>query len=101
MNSINFNNIILKPIITEKSLVDQEKGKYSFWVGLKSNKNQIFEAFESFFGIKPLNINTVRVKGKNKTDWKKRLPIKKSDRKKAVITIPKDKKLELLKIKTK
>jgi large subunit ribosomal protein L23 len=101
MNSINFNNIILKPIITEKSLMQQEKGKYSFWVGIKANKNQIFQAFEAFFGIKPLNVNTLKLKGTNKTDWKKKSPIKKSDRKKAFITIPKNKKLELLKIKTK
>ncbi len=101
MNSINFNNIILKPIITEKSLMEQEQGKYSFWVGIKANKNQIAEAFESLFGFKPLLINTLKVKGKNKTDWKKRLPIKKSDRKKALITISKDKKIDLLKINTK
>jgi large subunit ribosomal protein L23 len=101
MNSINFNHIILKPIITEKSLMNQENGKYSFWVGVKANKNQIAQAFEALFKVEPLQVNTMKVKGKNKTDWKKKMPIKKSDRKKAFITISKDKKIESLKINTK
>lgn len=95
MNSISSQHIILKPIITEKALIEQDKGKYSFWVGKKSNKNQISQAFETVFGIKPLAINTTIVKGKMKTDQRNRKPIKKSDQKKAIITIPKDKKIEL------
>ncbi len=81
--------------------MEQEQGKYSFWVGIKANKNQIAQAFEALFGFKPLLVNTLKVKGKSKTDWKKRLPIKKIDRKKALITISKDKKIDLLKINTK
>ena len=67
--------IILGPVVTEKSLVNQEKGIYTFWVNLTATKNQINVAFQSVFGHKPLSVNTVRVKGKVKTDWKKRTPI--------------------------
>jgi len=98
MNSISSQHIILKPIITEKALIEQSKGKYSFWVGKRANKNQIEQAFEAVFGVKPLSVNTVIVKGKMKTDWKKRKPIKKSDQKKAIITVAKDQKIELLTI---
>jgi large subunit ribosomal protein L23 len=95
------NLIVLKPIFTEKTLSQQEQGKHAFWVRKDATKGQIRDSFESVFGIKPMNINTIIVKGKVKTDWKKRLPIKKSDIKKAIITIDKNKKIELLKINTK
>ncbi|MFA5532514.1 MAG: 50S ribosomal protein L23 [Candidatus Shapirobacteria bacterium] len=94
--------INLKPIITEKSLASQEvSSKYSFWVDTKVNKNQIMVAFQTAFGIKPLAINTTILKGKIKTNWKTRNPIKKSNKKKAIITLPKGTKIELLKLKTK
>ncbi len=95
------NLLVLKPIFTEKSLSQQENGKYSFWVKREATKGQIESSFESVFGIKALFVNTVLVKGKTKTDWKKRLPIKKSDLKKAIITVDKDKKIELLKLNLK
>jgi len=94
--------INLKPIITEKSLGAQEvSSKYSFWVDCSVNKNQIRAAFIEVFGIKPISVNTVILKGKLKTNWKSRKPIQKSNKKKAVITLPAGTKLELLKIKTK
>lgn len=95
------NLLILKPVFTEKTLIQQEQGKHVFWVKRQATKGQIEASFEAVFGIKPLSINTVLVKGKTKTDWKKRLPIKKSDLKKAIITINKKTKIELLNINTK
>jgi large subunit ribosomal protein L23 len=96
------NITILKPIITEKALASQEtQDKYAFWVSSKATKGQIEASFKTVFGISPLAVNTVILKGKLKTDWKKRKPIKKSDRKKAIITVPKNTKIELLKLNTK
>jgi large subunit ribosomal protein L23 len=95
------NLLVLKPAFTEKTLSQQENGKYTFWVKKDATKGQIEASFKAVFGIKPLKINTVLVKGKTKTDWKKRLPIKKSDLKKAVITVDKNTKIELLKLNTK
>lgn len=94
--------IVLKPIITEKSLAAQQlQDRYAFWVPTNSTKNQIKTSFVSVFGIKPLSINTVTLKGKTKTNWKTRQEIKKPDRKKALITLPKGTKIELLKLNTK
>ncbi|MFA6250625.1 MAG: 50S ribosomal protein L23 [Candidatus Shapirobacteria bacterium] len=101
MANANLNTTILKPIITESSLADQSLGRYHFWVGIKSTKNQIVSAFKKIFSVTPLKINTLIIKGKVKTDWKRRQPIAKSDRKKAIITIPKDQKIEILTVKTK
>ena len=95
------NLIVLKPVFTEKTLQQQEVGKYTFVVKKDATKGQIEASFEAVFGIKPLSVNTVLAKGKLKTDWKKRLPIKKSDLKKAIITVDKNTKIELLKLNTK
>lgn len=94
--------IVLKPIITEKSLASQEtQDKYGFWVPTSATKNQIRVSFKSVFGIKPLLINTILLKGKTKTNGRTRKLIEKSDRKKAFITVPKGTKIELLKLNTK
>ena len=94
--------IVLKPIITEKALASQQtQDKYGFWVARTATKNQIKTSFTSVFGIKPLSINTVILKGKTKSNWKTRKTVEKSDRKKAFITVPKGTKIELLKLNTK
>ena len=99
MNQQNLQHIILKPIVTEKSLVDQENGRYHFYVALTANKDQVATAFTSLFGHKVLSVNTTKIKGKVKTDWRKRRQIIKSDRKKAIVTIEKGKKIESLSLK--
>ncbi|MCW1949449.1 MAG: 50S ribosomal protein L23 [Candidatus Shapirobacteria bacterium] len=96
------NIIILKPIITEKALAAQQlQDKYAFWVAPQVSKNQIAVSFQTVFGIKPISIQTLTLKGKFKTNWKTRKTAQKSDRKKAIITLPKGTKLELLKLNTK
>ena len=72
--------IILKPIITEKSNAGVEEGKYTFKVAKKATKVQIANAVQALFGVKVTNVNTMMVKGKQKRvganvgkrpDWKK------------------------------
>ena len=72
--------IIVKPIITEKSNMGLEEGKYTFQVAKKATKVQIADAVETLFNVKVINVNTMMVKGKEKRvgantgrrpDWKK------------------------------
>jgi len=72
--------IIVKPIITEKSNMGLEEGKYTFQVAKKATKIQIAKAVEALFNVKVLSVNTMIVKGKEKRvgahsgrrpDWKK------------------------------
>jgi len=91
--------IIKRPIVTEKAIAAQSIGKYSFIVDKKASKGQVSTFFESLFGIKPLKVNLFNVKGKVKTNWKTRSPIVHSDFKKAIITIKKDQKIDLLTLK--
>ena len=72
--------IIVKPIITEKSSTGVAEGKYTFEVAKKATKVQIANAVETLFDVKVLSVNTITVKGKEKRvgansgkrpDWKK------------------------------
>ncbi|MGN1298766.1 MAG: 50S ribosomal protein L23 [Candidatus Scatovivens sp.] len=77
--------IILKPIVTEKSNSDLQEGKYTFKVAKKATKVDIKKAVEKIFGVKVLNVNTMTVKGKEK---RVRYQVgKTSDWKKAIVTI--------------
>lgn len=73
-------DIIVKPIVTEKSVAMMEENKYVFRVALSANKIEIKKAVEEIFKVKVVNVNTLRVKGKEKrmgrsvgrtSDWKK------------------------------
>ena len=73
-------DIIIRPIITEKSNAGLAEGKYTFEVNKKATKVEIAKAVETLFDVKVLKVNTLSVKGKNKrvgvhqgktNDWKK------------------------------
>jgi len=77
--------IIIKPIITEKSSDNLQEGKYTFKVNKKATKVEIAKAVEKLFGVKVLKVNTMNVNGKEK-----RVGVhvgKTSDWKKAIVTI--------------
>lgn len=59
-------DIIVKPIITEKSMEDMALGKYTFAVDKKANKSEIKRAIESIFGVKVEKVNTMNMLGKIK-----------------------------------
>ncbi|MCL4384428.1 50S ribosomal protein L23 [Patescibacteria group bacterium] len=93
--------MIFRPVITEKSLLDQQQGKYHFFVNTEANKFQIRQSFIALFGVKPLAINTSVKKFRTKMDWKRRVTLVKGPQKKVIITVPKDTKLNLLATDTK
>ena len=77
--------IILRPVITEKSNDEMQLGKYTFEVNKKATKVQIANAVEKLFEVKVLKVNTINVKGKEKRVG--RNVGKTSDWKKAIVTI--------------
>ena len=77
--------IVKRPIVTEKSSSDIQDGKYTFEVAKRATKVQIANAVEELFGVKVVSVNTMTVKGKEK-----RVGVhqgKTSDWKKAIVTI--------------
>ena len=78
-------DIIIAPVITEKSNDGMQEGKYTFEVNKKATKVDIANAVEKLFEVKVLKVNTVTVKGKLKRMGK--YEGKTSDWKKAIVTI--------------
>jgi large subunit ribosomal protein L23 len=67
MADIKYYDVILKPVITEKSMSGMAEKKYTFLVHTEANKAQIKEAVEKMFdGAKVKKVNTINLDGKNK-----------------------------------
>ena len=67
MASINYYDVILKPLVTEKSMNGMAEKKYTFLVHPEANKTQIKEAVEKMFdGAKVAKVNTMNQDGKTK-----------------------------------
>ena len=95
--------IILSPILTEKSAFMTEKfNQYVFKVDVNANKIQIKNEVEKRFNVKILKVSTMRFKGKQKNSTIRsgghvlRTSGKRSLWKKAVITLHKDSKIDLV-----
>lgn len=83
------NSVLLRALVTEKSAVKQSENKYSFVVANNANKAVIKKAVEEVYGVKPSSVNVINVQGKAirfGNHFGKR-----SDFKKAVVTLPKGK----------
>ncbi len=67
MANVQYYDVILKPVITEKSMQDMSEKKYTFLVHTDANKTQIKEAVEKMFaGTKVAKVNTMNLEGKTK-----------------------------------
>ena len=83
-------DIIVKPIITERSMSLVALKKYTFKVAKDSNKIEIAKAVEELFGVKVAAVNTMNVKGRYKRQG--RYEGYQSDWKKAIVTLTEDSK---------
>lgn len=87
---MNRNQILIKPILTEKANALQEKRRiYSFRVAREANKLEIKSAVEQFYGVSVEDVRTVVVPGKNKSRFTKSGFVKgrKSAYKKALVVV--------------
>ncbi|MBE5858092.1 MAG: 50S ribosomal protein L23 [Lachnospiraceae bacterium] len=67
MADLKYYDVILKPVVTEKSMNQMGDKKYTFLVNPEANKSQIKEAVEKMFaGTKVESVNTMNNDGKNK-----------------------------------
>jgi len=80
-------NFILRPVISEKSFAAEEAGKYIFHVAAAANKDLIKKEIESLFKVEVKNVNIINVPGKLKRVG--RIFGKRSDVRKAIVTIKK------------
>lgn len=91
MADIKYYDVILRPVITEKSMSSMAEKKYTFLVNTEANKSQIKEAVEKMFeGTKVKSVNTINYDGKNK---RRGMVVGKTAKtKKAIVTLTADSK---------
>ena len=81
-------DIIIRPIITEQSMLEMEENKYTFEVAKTSNKSEIKKAIEAIFSVKVAKVNTMNMRGKVKRQGMN--VGKRPDWKKAIVTLTDD-----------
>ena len=91
MANVKYYDVILKPVVTEKSMAAMGEKKYTFLVHTDANKTMIKEAFEKMFeGTKVKSVNTMNLDGKNK---RRGMTFGKTAKtKKAIVTLTEDSK---------
>ncbi|MCC7260202.1 MAG: 50S ribosomal protein L23 [Alphaproteobacteria bacterium] len=86
-------DVLLRPVITEKSTMGGSLNKVTFRVRGDADKNEIKRAVESIFGVQVRKVNTLNVEGKNKRF--RGIEGKRSDFKKAVVTLAEGQSIDL------
>ena len=86
-------DILIRPLVTEKSMMLLEENKYCFLVDKKANKIEIRKAVESLFKVKVLAVTTRITKGKIKRMG--RTEGKRPDTKRAIVTLAAGDKIEI------
>ena len=85
--------VLSKPLITEKAANLGVENKYVFAVTPSANKVEIAKAIEAVYGIKPVKVNIVKVKGKKVRSG--RITGKRQDWKKAIVALPSGKTIKV------
>ncbi|MGI5921928.1 MAG: 50S ribosomal protein L23 [Syntrophomonadaceae bacterium] len=88
-----YTDIIIKPVVTEKSMNLLADNKYTFIVDKRANKTEVKNAIEKLFEVKVQSVNTMNIKGKPKRVG--RFEGKRPNRKKAVVTLKPGHKIRL------
>jgi large subunit ribosomal protein L23 len=90
---INYESILIEPVLSEKANILREEGKYVFKVDPRATKIQIKEAVRRLFNVHPISCTVMRVGGKPKRQrYRAGLT---SSWKKAIVRLPKDEKIGL------
>lgn len=86
--------VLIRPVVTEKTTdISEQTNKYVFEVATAANKHEIHQAVEKFFGVKVLDVRTMRMHGKPKRMG--RFAGHRPDWKKAIVTLQTDDKIDL------
>jgi large subunit ribosomal protein L23 len=88
-------DIILRPVISEKSYALIEKGRYTFIVHNDASKIQIKEAVEKVFNVRVFNVNTLNRQGKRVRNLRTGKYGKRPDLKRAIVTLQQGYKIDV------
>ena len=88
-------DVILKPVVSEKSYGLLDENVYTFVVDPRANKVEIRQAIETIFNVQVANVNTLNRKGKRKRNRKTFTFGTRPDTKRAIVTLAPGSKIEL------
>jgi len=91
--------VLIRPVLTEKTSSQMEKNKHVFEVKKAATKEEIKKAFEAIYGVKPASITTQIVTKKIRLFGRNRVLVKRPINKRAIITLPKGKTIDPNKVK--
>ena len=87
--------IVLQPVVSEKSYAAYDSGVYTFLVAPDANKIEIGQAIEAIFNVKVKNVNTLNRKGKRKRNRRTGTFGNRAAQKRAIVTLAGDDKIEI------
>ncbi len=88
-------DVILKPVVSEKSYGLLDAGVYTFVVHPDANKHEIRDAVEEIFRVRVQKVNTLNRKGKRKRNRRSATFGKRADTKRAIVTLVAGDRIEL------
>jgi large subunit ribosomal protein L23 len=86
---------ILGPVISEKSMSDASKGRYTFKVETRATKKEIKKEVEEKFKVNVLKTSTISIKGRSLKKGTKRLEVVLSPFKKAIVLLKEGQKISI------
>ena len=88
-------DVIIKPVVSEKSYALLDEGVYTFVVHPEANKTEIRQAVESIFSVRVEKVNTLNRKGKRKRQRRRWTMGQRADTKRAIVTLKGDDRIDL------
>ena len=95
MTSKHPRDIIIRPVVSEKSYASYDENVYTFEVASSANKIQIKHAVEEIFGVKVVNVNTLNRRGKRKQNRRTGTWGQRTNQKRAIVSLAEGDRIEI------
>lgn len=92
---MDYRDVLIRPIVSEKSYALQETGAYTFLVHPDATKPEIHDAVQRLFQVKVVKVNTLNRKGKKSLNRRTGTAGARSDTKRAIVTLADGESIEL------
>lgn len=97
---MHFTNVLIAPVVTEKSASAQTKSKYTFRVRTDATKIEVAKAITQIYGVDVVSVNVIPVRSKTRLVGRGRTITKRSASKKVIVTIKDKQSIDFNKVKT-
>jgi large subunit ribosomal protein L23 len=95
MSSANPRDVIIRPVVSEKSYASYDANVYTFEVAPDANKIEIKKAVEEIFGVRVTNVNTMNRKGKRKQNRRTGTWGRRAAQKRAIVSLAEGDRIEI------